>query len=91
MVRTTRTIVTFKHRFTLGDPDQSYPAGSYSIETDEELLLDVSFPAYRRTATLMQRVSDAAHPRIMPISVIDPEALEAALVLDKNTAPASQP
>lgn len=86
MIRTTRTTVTFKHPFKLGDPDQSYPAGNYSIETDEELLLDVSFPAYRRTATLMQRMSDPTHPRIMPIAVIDPLELEAALALDKSAS-----
>lgn len=87
MVRTTRTTVTFQYPFKLGDPDQSYPAGSYSIETDEELLLDVSFPAYRRTATLMQRVSDPANARIMPIAVVDPLELEAALVRDKTAVP----
>lgn len=84
MVRTTRTMVTFKHPFKLGDLDDSHPAGSYSIETDEELLQDVSFPAYRRTATWMQRISDAVHPRLMPTTIIDPLELEAALYADKT-------
>lgn len=86
MVRTTRTTVTFKHPFKLGDMDDSHPAGSYAIETDEELLQDVSFPAYRRTATWMQRVSDAIPPRLMPTTIVDPHELEAALYADKTTS-----
>lgn len=83
MMRTTRTTVIFQRPFKLGEQDDIYPAGSYSIETDEELLADVSFPAYRRTATLMQRVTDPANGRIMPIVTIDPRDLEAALAADK--------
>lgn len=83
MMRTTRTIVTFKHPFHLGDVKELYPAGNYAIETDEELLQGVSFPAYRRVATLLQRINIQTPTRVMPIATIDPLQLEAAIVRDK--------
>jgi hypothetical protein len=83
MIRTTRATVTFKHPFKLGDADEVYPAGSYSIETDEELLQGLSSPAYRRTATLMQRINEQNPARIMPIATIDPIQLDVAIVRDK--------
>lgn len=84
MQRTNTTIVTFKYPFKLGNEDEAYPAGTYSIETDEELLQDVSFPAYRRTATTMQRISDDAPAYLMPVETINPLHLEAAILLDKT-------
>nr|WP_298684954.1 hypothetical protein [uncultured Dongia sp.] len=83
MMRTTRTTVLFKHSFKLGDSDEQHPAGSYAIETDEELLQGISFPAYRRTATWMQRVNDNNPARIMPTALVDPLQLEAALLADR--------
>jgi hypothetical protein len=85
MMRTTRTTVLFKHSFKLGESDEKHPAGSYSIETDEELLQDVSFPAYRRTATWMQRINDINPTRIMPTALVDPLQLEAALLADRTS------
>jgi len=84
MMRTTRTTVMFKHPFKLGAVDESYPAGTYSIETDEELLQEVSFPAYRRTATWMQRINERNPASVMPIMTVDPVQLEAAIVRDKG-------
>jgi hypothetical protein len=85
MMRTTRTTVLFKQPFTLGESDEKHPAGSYAIETDEELLEGVSFPAYRRTATWMQRINDLNSTRIMPTALVDPLELEAALLADRTS------
>ncbi len=52
-VRTTRQTVTFASPFALSGIEGLQPAGTYTIETDEELLADMSFPAYRRIATLL--------------------------------------
>lgn len=84
MMRTIRTTVIFKHSFGLGNADQLHPAGSYSIETDEELLTDVSFPAYRRVAISMQNINERHPTRNMPIAAIDPFQLEAAIFRDKS-------
>ena len=53
-VRTTSRTVTFVHPFSLSGTDEVQPAGTYTVETDEELLEPSSFPAYRRISTLMR-------------------------------------
>ena len=47
-VRTTSRTVTFMHPFNLSGVDEVQPAGTYTVETDEELLQTLSVPAYRR-------------------------------------------
>lgn len=84
--RTIRTTVTFTRPFSLSGFDGQQPAGSYSVETDEELLEELSFPAYRRVATMMQLRSGASlkgnASGILQVAVIDPAQLAAALVAD---------
>ena len=85
--RTSRRTVTFKHPFGLRGTEV-LPAGSYAVETEEELV-DVSFPVYRRTATFMflPRLSQGAtHTQMI---TIDPAELEAALARDTNEPAAS--
>jgi hypothetical protein len=81
--RTTKRIVTFKRPFSLSGFDGEQPAGSYSVETDEELLDGRSFPAYRRMATMMQlEHGTQGAGGILQVAVIDPQQLEAALAAD---------
>ncbi len=87
MMRTTKTTVVFMHPFRLGAIDELYPAGGYLMETDEELLQEVSFPAYRRTATWMQRLNEQKPARVMPIMTADPLQLEVAILRDKRWNP----
>lgn len=83
--RTIRTTVTFARPFSLSGFDGQQPAGSYSVETDEELL-ELSFPAYRRVATMMQLRSGASlngnASGILQVAIIDPAQLVAALAAD---------
>ena len=51
--RTTETMATFKHPFSLTSLDGSQPAGTYRVVTDEEEILGLSFLAFRRTATML--------------------------------------
>src|ERR1700752_1285191 len=53
-VRTTSKTVTFMHPFNLSGTGEVQPAGTYTVETDEELLQASSIPAYRRIATLLR-------------------------------------
>ena len=46
-VRTTSKTATFMHPFNLNGTDKMQPAGTYTVETDEELLQTSSFRAYR--------------------------------------------
>jgi hypothetical protein len=50
-MRTTRENVTFDHPFSLGAVDGTQPAGTYTVENDEDLIEGLSFLAYRRVAT----------------------------------------
>lgn len=89
--RTTSKIVKFANPFRLSEFDEPFPAGRYSIETDEELLDEVSFPVYMRRATMRQLIADPRPPGITENAVIDPqeleEALEADVALASNTEP----
>lgn len=79
--RTSSRTVIFLQPFRLAAMDAPEPAGSYTVETDEERLEAVSFPAYRRTATRIRiplRTGAAGSQTI----VIDPTELEAALARD---------
>ena len=44
---------TFNKAFVLNGVDRALPPGSYRVVTDEELIEGLSFPAYRRVATMM--------------------------------------
>ena len=50
-MRTTRETVTFDHPFSLDAVDGVQPAGTYTVEIDEDLIEGLSFLAYRRVAT----------------------------------------
>ena len=52
-MRTTETLVTFRHPFKLTAVDATQPAGTYRLVTEEEEIPGLSFVAFRRTATLL--------------------------------------
>ena len=74
-VRTSRKSVTFTQPFSLSGIDEVQPAGTYTVETDEELLPGLSFPAYRRVATLIFLRSRGGAVEVVNI---DPLELQAA-------------
>jgi hypothetical protein len=80
-VRTSSRTVTFSRPFLLSGIGDFQPAGAYTVETDEELMQELSFPVYRRIATLM-----LLPPRLggglTQIATIDPLELEVALERD---------
>ena len=51
-LRTRRETVTFTRPFSLQDGTEP-SSGSYEVVTDEELIEALSFPVYRRVATMM--------------------------------------
>ncbi len=81
--RTRIETVTFTRPFRLGGFEVELPAGEYCVETDEELLQDISFPVYKRVMTLLHLREDPKRPGRKQTLTIDPEELEAALKRDK--------
>jgi hypothetical protein len=85
-VRTSRKTVTFTQPFSLSGIDEVEAAGTYAMETTEELLQDVSFPAYRRIETLIFLPSRPGGPFVERVVNIDPLELEAAQKRDASIA-----
>ena len=80
--RTKRKTVTFKMPFSLEGAGLNLPAGSYEVITDEELVEGLSFPVYRRIATMMLVPGHLA--RSVEMVTVDPPALAAALERDAS-------
>lgn len=91
LTRTTRTTVTFAHPFFLGDVDEKLPAGSYDVETEEELLEGLSFHAYRRVFTVVHLPADATQPGVRRSLTTRPEDLDIAIARDAGASPAPRP
>ena len=53
LTRTRDRTWTFSKPFVLKGVDHPLPAGSYRVSTDEELIEGLSFPVYRRVATMI--------------------------------------
>lgn len=87
-IRTTSRAVTFHRPFVLDGFDEELPAGTYVVDTDEELLEGLSFPAYRRVATLIHLEAHTGRPGLRQTLTIDPASLDAALARDR---PATEP
>jgi hypothetical protein len=81
--RTNSRPVTFLRSFRLRGVDGVQPPGTYTVETEEELIEGLSFPAYRRKATVMLLPAlDSATTGSRQIATIDPLELKAAQARD---------
>jgi hypothetical protein len=81
LTRTKRTPVVFKHPFPLKGSGGLQPAGTYTVEIEEELLEGLSFPAYRRVSTTITRQATRAGALVQAIPV-DPRELAEAQAAD---------
>jgi hypothetical protein len=81
--RTNSRPVTFLRPFALRGVDGVQPPGAYTVETEEELIEGLSFPAYQRKATIMLLPAlDCASTGSRQIATIDPLELQAAQARD---------
>jgi len=76
--RTSHSLVTFAHPFALPGVDGVQPAGSYAVDTDEEMIDSLIVVAWRRTATTIHIPIHGA----MELCAIDPGDLAASLARD---------
>ena len=78
VTRSSSKQVTFNRPFILSGFDTIQAAGTYTVSTEEELLADMSFAAWKRTGTVMQLTRGASTEHV----TIDPEELHEALMRD---------
>jgi len=71
--------VVFRRPFVLDGFERVEPAGTYTVDTEEETIDEVSFAVWKRCATVMHIVRDGATEYVR----IDPEDLRKALVRDE--------
>ncbi len=83
-MRTTRSTLTFKFPFTLSGIDRLFEPGTYAIETDEEVIPDISFVAYRHVETRLTASPSARFPGITITYVVDRRDLAEAQSNDKG-------
>jgi hypothetical protein len=80
IARSHSKMVVFERPFLLKGIDRMLPAGAYRVVTDEELIEGISFPVYRRVATMMFVPAPGASS--IEMVTIDPLDLRAALERD---------
>jgi hypothetical protein len=85
MTRSQSKTVTFCHPFVLKGVDRLLPPGDYRVVTDEELIEGLSFPAYRRVATMIFVPAQSQQSSAIEMVTIDPLELQAAQ--ERDVAP----
>jgi hypothetical protein len=80
--RQTSKSVVFNHPFKLSGVDRILPPGDYRVVTDEEAIEQVSFPVYRRVATMIFVPAETGNASTVEMVTIAPQDLEAAQQLD---------
>lgn len=80
--RTTTRTVTFQHPFAIEGLEGWQPAGSYIVDTEEELLQDLSFPAWHRVHTSL-RLPQRSGGCVTHHVTLDPATIDTALTADK--------
>ncbi|MBD3760127.1 hypothetical protein [Rhizorhabdus sp.] len=81
-LRTTPSSVSFSHPFALKGVDGPLPAGSYEVETEEEIIETLHRMVYVRVATLLIIRS----PGMTRTVTVDPGDLQMALERDRAMA-----
>ena len=76
--------MTFAHPFLPKGVDRILAAGDYRIVTDEELIEELSFPVYRRVATMIFVPAESGSASTVEMVTIDPQDLQVAQELELN-------
>ena len=80
--RTIRSIAVFTSAFNLGGIDGDLPAGSYRIESEEELIESLCLVAFRRVETTIELPAIGSVSLKRQVVAIDP--LDLALAQDRD-------
>ncbi|HWX31594.1 MAG TPA: hypothetical protein VNZ53_29695 [Steroidobacteraceae bacterium] len=82
--RTRRETVHFKHPFQIKGIDRLLPPGDYEVVTDEEMIEGISFPCFRRVATMIMVPCAAPHHSSMEMVSISSVDLSNAQRIDAS-------
>jgi hypothetical protein len=85
-MRSRRETITFKHAFRIEGIDRLLSAGAYEVITDEEMIEGLSFPAFRRVATMIMVPAVAPHVAATEMISISSVALSDAQRIDASAA-----
>ena len=77
-IRSRSKSVVFSHSFELKGVDRLLPPGEYRVVTDEEMIEELSFPVYRRVATMIFLPADFNRASSVEMVTIDPRDLQEA-------------
>ncbi len=81
-IRSRETTVTFSRPFKLSAIDHVQPAGTYRLVIDEEEIPDITFLAYRRSATMLHTPAVATPGGSGQVFTVSSEELAKALEAD---------
>ncbi len=82
-VRSTESLITFRHSFNLPSLGTLQPPGSYRLVVNEMEIDGLSFMAYRRVATMHYLLAIGALTARHQVYLIDPHELELAMTVDE--------
>ena len=68
-MRSRRETVTFQYPFRIRGIERLLPPGSYDVITDEEMIEGLSFPAFRRVATMIMVPAAAQNSAMELVSI----------------------
>ena len=85
-IRSRRETVTFKRSFQIRGVDRLLPAGAYEVITDEEMIEGLSFPSFRRVATMIMVPAAQSRGSIMEMVSIGSIDLADAQRIDASGA-----
>jgi hypothetical protein len=84
--RSRRETVHFRHPFLIKGIDRKLPAGAYEIITDEEMIEGLSFPSFRRVATMIMVPGAAPRHSSMEMIAIGSTDLADAQRIDASNS-----
>jgi hypothetical protein len=82
--RSRRETVRFRRPFWIKGIDRQLPPGAYEVITDEEMIDGLSFPCFRRVATMIMIPSAPPQRSSMEMIAISPVDLSDARRIDAS-------
>jgi hypothetical protein len=86
--RTRREKVHFKHPFRIKGVDRLLPPGAYEVVTDEEMIEGLSFPGFRRVATMI--MVPGAAPHVSTVEMISISSVDLSNAQRNDASPARE-